>query len=230
MTIAIKEQKTDEPENLRQRAYKRFKEALFSGRIKPGDFLSQREICDLVDVPLGPVREALKALESEKIATLLPKRGIRIIQVDQKAFQQAIDARKLIEGQAAAHFALHAPMEQIVEIKEQTLRFNETYKSMENPDDALFKEKNRVDFLLHDSMMAFLDNPILLHAFKLATEHVRIFRLNIAANQRFFELPAVEEHLAILDALEARDDKAARSALIRHLDGTLRRATPSYAS
>ena len=60
-----------------------------------------------------------------------------------------------------------------------------------------------------------------------ATEHVRIFRLNIAASQRFFELPAIKEHLAILEALAARDEEAARSLMSAHLDGTLSRATPS---
>ncbi|MDE0531444.1 MAG: GntR family transcriptional regulator [Albidovulum sp.] len=212
--------------SLRQIAYRRFKEALFSGRIKPGDFLSQREICKLVDVPLSPVREALKSLETEGIATLYPKRGIRIIQIDQRDFAKAIEARKVIEGEAVSRFASHAPMEQIDEIDRQTLDFARKFKALDGLPDGQFAEKNRVDLLLHDSMMAFLDNPMLTVAFQQATEHVRIFRLNIAANQSFFELPAINEHLMILKALKERDAEAARALLETHLDGTFRRAIP----
>ncbi len=215
-----------ETSNLRQLAYRRFKEALFSGRIKPGDFLSQREICELLDVPLGPVREALKSLETEGIATLLAKRGVRIIQIDKDDFGKAIDARKLIEGEAASRFALDAPMEKILDIERQTLEFQDMFRNAKEHTDALFKEKNRVDFLLHDSMIESLDNSILTHAFQLATEHVRIFRLNIAASQRFFELPAIGEHLVILDAMKARDPDGARAALEAHLTGTFQRAMP----
>ncbi len=211
---------------LRQIAYRRFKEALFSGRIRPGDFLSQREICSLVDVPLSPVREALKSLETEGIATLYPKRGIRIIQVDQKAFAKAIEARQIIEGEAVSRFAKHAPLDQIEEIERQTLEFVEEFKESDGLSGGMFAEKNRVDLLLHDSMMAFMDNPILTTAFQQATEHVRIFRLNIAANQRFFELPAINEHLIILQTVKERDAAAARAALEAHLDGTFRRAIP----
>lgn len=225
---AIIEQTAKQTSSLRQEAYVRFKEALFSGRIKPGDFLSQREICALLDVPLGPLREALKSLENEGIATLLPKRGIRVIQINQQDFGKAIEARKLIEGEAAARFASEAPMDQIRDIERQTLEFQKQFSAAKEHTDALFKEKNRVDFLLHDSIIAFLDNSILTHAFQLATEHVRIFRLNIAANQRFFELPAIEEHLVILEAMKARDADGSRKALEAHLSGTFRRAMPSY--
>lgn len=214
--------------SLRQVAYRRFKEALFSGRIKPGDFLSQREIVELLGVPLGPVREALKSLESEGIATLLPKRGIRIIRIEKEDFAKAIEARKLIEGEAAAQFAARGPDDAIADLESQTMEFKEKFGATDRHDDAIFREKNRVDFLLHDTMMAFLDNTILSHAFQLATEHVRIFRLNIFANDRVFELPAIEEHLAIIEALKDRDPKAARAALEAHLDGVFRRAIPIY--
>jgi len=214
--------------SLRQVAYRRFKEALFSGRIKPGDFLSQREIVELLGVPLGPVREALKSLESEGIATLLPKRGIRIIRIEKEDFAKAIQARKLIEGEAAAKFAAEGPAEAIADLEKQTKAFKKKFSAIDQHDDAIFREKNRVDFLLHDTMVAFLDNTILSHAFQLATEHVRIFRLNVFANDRVFELPAIEEHLKIIKALKNRNPEAARAALEVHLDGVFRRAMPIY--
>ena len=218
---------SDQP-NLRQIAYKKFKEALFSGQIKPGDFLSQREIVERLDVPLGPVREALKSLEREGIATLLPKRGIRVIRIEKDDFAKAIDARKLVEGEAVQKFAVQGPLDVILNIEEKTRRFREEFEQNIHHGSDIFGEKNRIDFLLHDTMISFLDNKFLTFAFQLATEHVRIFRLNFFEGERSFELPAIEEHLAIIEALKSRDPEAAREALFFHLDGTFKRALPAY--
>ena len=218
----------EETTSLRQTAYRKFKAALFSGRIKPGDFMSQREIVDLLGVPLGPVREALKSLESEGIATLLPKRGIRIIRVERNGFEKAIEVRRLIEGFAAARYAEDGPLDMICDIEAQTRAFEGQFSLRKAEDEDFFRDRNRVDFLLHDTIISHLENPILSQAFNLATEHSRIFRLNLFANDRVFELPAIAEHLAIIAALKARDPETTKAAVDAHLDGALRRAMPVY--
>ena len=40
-----------------------------------------RELCELLDVPLGPTREALKRLEAESLVRLIPQRGIQIADI-----------------------------------------------------------------------------------------------------------------------------------------------------
>jgi DNA-binding GntR family transcriptional regulator len=44
---------------MREVAYDRFKAQLFKRNLVPGQFVSQGELCELLDVPLGPTREAL---------------------------------------------------------------------------------------------------------------------------------------------------------------------------
>ena len=44
---------------LRLRAYEEFRERLHSGELKPGQFVTQRELAKLVGVPLGAAREAI---------------------------------------------------------------------------------------------------------------------------------------------------------------------------
>ena len=55
----------------RQLAYDSFMESLSLGRIKPGQMVSQRELCELLSVHLGPMREALKRLEAENVVRLI---------------------------------------------------------------------------------------------------------------------------------------------------------------
>ena len=219
--------KKDDPaksQNLRQRAYGAFRNALFSGAIKPGEFLSQRELCEKLDSPLGPMREALKALEVEGLVTLMAKRGIQVVLIDEAQLREAYQARMVIECATIRHFAEHAPESQIQRIQDITQAFVDRFNKSDQQDPALFREKARVDFCLHDEIMELYNNQILRRAFHRATEHVRIFRMNIGKSHGFFELPAMDEHLRILEALLKRDGDAAAEAMRAHLTGARDRA------
>ncbi|MEH6726120.1 MAG: GntR family transcriptional regulator, partial [Hyphomicrobiales bacterium] len=65
-------------QTLRNAAYHAFIDHLFSGDIRPGSMVSQRELCEILDIPLNPMREALKRLEAENFVKLIPQRGIQI--------------------------------------------------------------------------------------------------------------------------------------------------------
>ena len=68
---------------LREKAYARFQLRLFDGDLKPGQFVSQRELCAVVDMKIGPVRDALKQLQAEALVKVIPQRGIQIADVKQ---------------------------------------------------------------------------------------------------------------------------------------------------
>ena len=46
-----------EPTSQRARAYQGFTQQILSGSIRPGQFISQRALMTLLDMPLGAVRE-----------------------------------------------------------------------------------------------------------------------------------------------------------------------------
>src|SRR6187399_164562 len=80
--IPIRAMKKIRPKSLmREVAYDRFKVELFKRNLAPGQFVSQVELCELLDVPLGPTREALKRLEAESLVRLIPQRGIQIADI-----------------------------------------------------------------------------------------------------------------------------------------------------
>ncbi len=205
--------------SLRVLAYERFKDALFAEQIRPGEFLSQREICEIIDIPLGPLREALKSLEAERIVTLLPKRGIRVVSVDEAMLEEAFDARTVIEGFALRRFVTGATDKEIRHLRDTTKAFVKRFKAGKKNDAALMRERSEVDFLLHDTIVAHIANPFLEQAYQRSTDFVRLFRLNIGKRYSFFDTPGLEEHLIIIDALAKRDAKRASAALLKHLQG-----------
>ena len=103
---------------MREVAYERFKEELFKRRLAPGQFVSQGELCALLDTPLGPTREALKRLEAESLVRLIPQRGIQITDIGVTLIHEAFQFRTILEADPARAMSIVAsgahPNQQVV--------------------------------------------------------------------------------------------------------------------
>ena len=90
--------------SLRARAYESFRQQILEANIHPGQFISQRELVQLLGMPLGAVRELIPRLEAEGLLRTVPQRGLQIAQVDLKLINNAFQFRALLEREAATHF------------------------------------------------------------------------------------------------------------------------------
>ena len=56
-----------ELQSLRAQAYDRFTQKVLIGQLKPAQFVSQRELVKVLDMPLGAVREMIPRLEAARL-------------------------------------------------------------------------------------------------------------------------------------------------------------------
>ncbi|HPH12314.1 MAG TPA: GntR family transcriptional regulator, partial [Burkholderiaceae bacterium] len=98
---------TAESVSQRARAYQGFTQQILNGGIRPGQFISQRELMTLLDMPLGAVREMIPRLEAGGLIKTVPQRGLQIAHVDLKLIRNAFQVRAMIEHEAVLHF-VHA--------------------------------------------------------------------------------------------------------------------------
>jgi len=199
---------------LRHKAYDRFKERLFARILEPGQFITQRELSEIVKVPIGPLREALKKLEAEALVRLIPQRGIQIADVNVTLLNEAFGLRRILELAAARHFAAEAPMALIRDLEAQTARVLKRIRP--NPDREALDEALRVDWMMHDLVIDRLGNRTLSDVHRLNFDKIRLARLH----RRFTPervRPAIEEHMAVIAGFRARSPDAAAAALDRHL-------------
>ncbi|HMR32131.1 MAG TPA: GntR family transcriptional regulator [Geminicoccaceae bacterium] len=206
---------------LRNDAYERFKAGLFAERIQPGQFLSQKELCEVLDVPLGPMREALKRLEAEQLVELVPQRGVRIAMVDRKLVHDAFQIRRFLELEACRDYALNGDREALDSLKRATIEVLE--QAERRQDDAFFDETMEVDWRLHNLLIDALDNRIVAEVHRVNSDKIRLIRLNLRFTAPRVR-PAMEEHLAVIEALIARNADAAAAALDHHLRTAERRS------
>ncbi|MDX0491384.1 FCD domain-containing protein [Sinorhizobium medicae] len=208
---------------LRQIAYENFKNRLFDRTLIPGRFLSQRELCDILESPMGAVREALKRLEAEGLINILPQRGVQITDINLSLINEAFQFRLLIEQEAARKMAGSPNRAELAELRERTQNIRSRAERADASDQTYRKDGLEVDLALHDMLVAHFDNSLISGTHRIIQDRVRLIRSN--KNYTTSRLvDAMSEHLAIIDALLATDENAAVAALKSHLTTSWRRA------
>jgi DNA-binding GntR family transcriptional regulator len=212
---------TTAPPLLREQAYGDIKRRLFTGELRPGQFVSQRELAELTGLPLAPVRDAIRRLEAEALVRVIPQRGIAITALDVDVVREAFELRRALESYAARRFCERGPVDLVVELGREMRRVAEAARHSFTSEIA--EAALEVDWRLHDTIVAALDNRLYFEVHRVTFEKIRLLRANRAfTRERLAE--ALVEHEAIIAALVGRDADAAAAAVERHLDIALRNA------
>ena len=207
---------------MREIAYERFKSELFKRNLVPGQFVSQGELCALLDVPLGPTREALKRLEAESLVRLIPQRGIQITDIGVTLIHEAFQFRTVLEVAAVRHFVTNARDDVLIELERNTTAVLNGFAGNDDTDPRLLDRALQVDWGMHNLIVESVGNRIMMSAHQQNFDKIRMIRLH-GRSPRYLPL-AMEEHLAVIHAMQRRDAEAAAAALEHHLKSAERRA------
>ena len=204
---AYPEAKDGEP--ARERVYRFVRDGILSGGTPGGTFLEEGQISLAVGVSRTPVREALSRLEAERFVELIPRRGARVREVTLQELVQVYEARRVIEIHVArslctARAGAPAMMGRLLEDM-YTLSPDELVRHVE------------LDVAFHQAMVAASQNQVLLEIYDtLRARRQRVALTSISVEPKRL-YPILEEHGALLRALDACDADAAAAILERHL-------------
>ena len=210
------------PTSLRAQAYESFQQQIVDANIRPGQFVSQRELMQLLGMPLGAVRELIPRLEAEGLLKTVPQRGLQIAHVDLKLINNAFQLRRLLEREAASRFVTTVSDQELAAIEQAHLDIVRRARSGAI-DDALLKDATRVDWGLHDQMIDALGNELISEVYRINSLRVRLIRLEGSTLSADVLVPAMEEHLWFIDALKRRDAQAVVERLSHHIESAHRR-------
>ncbi len=207
-------------------AYNKFKDRLFGGDLRPGQFISQRELVRLIGVPLGPVREALQRLEIEGLVMIAPQRGIQVVEAGLRFIRNTFQLRLFIEKEAAAKFADNAT-EVEIDALESAHRAVIKNAETEGFTDSVLDEAQKVDWNFHDTIVHALGNDIISEIHNINNDRIRLIRLThgkltLLTPSSFGR--ALEEHLEVIGAFHRHDPVEATEATERHIASGMRRA------
>ena len=205
-------------------AYARFKQSLFARRIPIGATVTQAELVELLEVPIGPLREALQVLEHDGLVTMLPRSGIRIVQPGMGLMKDSFQLRRILELEAVRKYAEVARADELARL-ETAHRDVLAAAQSRLAEDALIDRSGTVDRGFHAILIGALRNPQIREVYSQTNERIRLVRLDNRYRQSAATvMQAMQEHLVILDALRGHDSAAAVAAMEDHLRRALHRA------
>ena len=208
---------TEQPElrSVKQIAYERFREALFDGRLRPGQFVSQRELVALLGLSIGALRELLPRLQYEGLLVVMPQRGIQITQIDLSIIRQAFQVRMALEREAVLTAVRRMPDAILDEQAGLHQSILDEVRNAPSPD--VFERGQKVDDGFHNLLVDSTQNDLLIQAYAVNAIRMRLIKLDRISLSEQVLPPAFADHLAIIDAIKSRDPHAAGDAIDRHI-------------
>jgi GntR family transcriptional regulator, rspAB operon transcriptional repressor len=196
--------------SLANRTYLALREAILNLSYRPGEALRKGEICASLGVSRSPVAEAITRLAGEGLVHVVPQAGTYVARFSMQEIREGAFLREAIELAVVEALAPAIAEEQLVQLR-RNLRVQEALVA-----DGDFAGFYAHDAEMHGMILSFTGFPRLAQVADTAWVHVnRARQLVLPVPGRVAE--TLDEHRAILAALEARDPNAARGAMRRHL-------------
>lgn len=213
-------------QRLGDRAYTRILETLFERKIPAGAFLSQGDLVKMLQIPVAPLRDALKLLEAEGIVVIHSRSGIQFVKPGFELTRSTYQFRSIIERAATGVYAQTAEEAELEELERRHLSVIEDIERNGLTDHAR-ADLEQLETLLHHSIIASLNNPLIDSSYKRLHNYVRLIRLDRKVTVSLV-LQSLREHMQVILACKARDPEAAAAAMQAHLASALQRGLGLY--
>lgn len=208
--------------SIKQAAYEGFQQALLTGRIRPGQLVSQREMVAILGVSIGALRELLPRLEAEGLLTVMPQRGIQITAIDLPMIRNAFQMRAAYEREAVMAAVRRMPDETMQ--AQRALHLDIMTRIDEDPSQAVLSEGQGIDSGFHNLLMEATGNELLVHAYNVNTIRIRLINLDRILLTSEILPSAFNDHLAVIDAILSRDMGRSIEAMDHHIRNARERA------
>jgi DNA-binding GntR family transcriptional regulator len=114
--------------SLRAQLVQSLREAIFSGALKPGERLSDAQLCEDYGVSRTSIREALRYLESEKLITVLRNRRAAVARLTARETATIYELLALVLGDAAAILAGSITPRQAAQLTQVLVALEEAHR------------------------------------------------------------------------------------------------------
>lgn len=196
---------------IRDVVYKHILAGILNGTYKPGERLREETLAEDLGVSSTPVREALRKLEVERFVDYYPRKGTVVSEIPSDEVEELYKVRQLLEVLIIRRGAQKATAKDIARLRKML----ESEAACNEPDDVYEVMVQFNNALLE---LSRADNLIALT--KRVRESLnRVFNRNYLDPER--RKQAREEHVRIVDALEAHDADMAETLIVEHLHNSM---------
>ena len=206
MTIGAKHQ------TLRESVAEEIRRLIMIGELEPGERLVEDRLAEQLGVSRNPVREAIRALEGTGLVEVVPRRGAYVSQLDPLQASQLLELRAVIEGYAARLAARNRTDEHVAALRECIEGGMEASRKGDHVRAAAYHR----DFHIGIERASGNDH---LEAVVGPLRHQTELVFSVLADRR--AVLSWDEHVRILEAIEAGDESKAERFTMEHMESVV---------
>lgn len=184
-------------------------QAIVERRLMPGTKLVEQQLADLFDVSRTVVRQALNQLSRDRLVTLQPARGAFVAQPSVEEAWQVFQARQMIESAMVRELCAGITPAQLATLRDHLRRERDAVRRGDVP----LRTRLLADF--HVLLARLQGNQVLAELLEDLLRRSSLISLMYQSSHSAEH--SQDEHVAIVDALERRDARAAVRLMGRHL-------------
>ena len=197
-------------DSLTRQVYESVRHSIISGRLVPGSLHSVQSMAQELGVSRTPVREALIDLAAQGMVRFERNRGVRILQTSVHDLEEIFALRVLLEVPATFRAAQQFAAAGIASLKKE---FAAQEKAVNADDEVRFMDHDR---RFHGIILEASGNRRLAEFVDRLRDLVQTRGVSTAGRSRSLNT-IMEEHRAILEAIERRDAASAATAMREHV-------------
>jgi DNA-binding GntR family transcriptional regulator len=208
----LKIQPIKENLSLNARIYDELKAAIVTMNIYDNDAelrLDERSLSEQFGISRTPLREALARLDQEGLVRIEPRRGIYIRRKSKQEILDMITVWAALESMAARLITVEAHDDEIATMR-RMLSVYDTDKVT-----AHISEYSEINISFHQAIISLSKCPLIDEITDRLFMHVRAIRARTIFEEDRAKR-SIEDHLAIVEALEARDTELAERLVREH--------------
>lgn len=188
----------------------RLRDMIVEGQLPAGSRLNERVLCEQLMVSRTPLREAFNVLAGEGLIELLPNKGAQVADMSIADIEQTFEVLGALEALSGELACQRIGDAEVAAIRALHLEMEAAHARR---DLAVYYKLNHA---IHNRINASAGNAVLTSTYLQLNARLQMLRFRSNFNQDKWDA-AMQEHSAMLDALDRRDGAALRSILAAHL-------------
>jgi GntR family transcriptional regulator, vanillate catabolism transcriptional regulator len=204
-----------QPDSLADKAADMIRRAIFEGHIKPEERLTIEHIAAQLGISRTPVREALKALETDGIIRILPNRGAIVQSFTRPELADRYTVRAALEGLAGELACRNDGRKVAALLAANNDKLGESLRHIESEDLHAIGELVALNSEFHDTILAASGSATIarMHGTLRMPVAYRVYNWRSAERRR----ASHDFHTRIVEAFQQDDATEVRRLLEAHI-------------
>jgi DNA-binding GntR family transcriptional regulator len=186
------------------------REAIVSGRLKPGERLQEERLARELQISRTPIREALRHLQTEGLVEVPRNKGARVSVYNDADLDDIYQLRALLEGFAARRAATRITAPQLDELRASCTRYAEIDP---NETQELLQENDH----FHNVIVDAADSELLRGMLRQVIVISRAVYSAFAAFSTVEHRESTDDHRRLIKALADGDGERAEHVIREHV-------------